>query len=268
MSETQSSWGWLQNHATLNRLNILNSHPADQVADVFSSVIPETVHGFKDLEAWLESPIPLLLAEDSGRLCLMHKDNALGEPLVVDFEIGAMGFRSQQNVRNELLVKAVLGRKKQELPSVLDVTAGLGRDSFILATLGCEVAMYERNLAVYLLLKDGLARAHLHSSALARLSLQSADAIEVMPVSPTVDVVYMDPMFPARDKSALVKKEMRIFKTLVGADEDAADLFEKACVAAKRKVVVKRPRKAPFVAEAKPTYSVEGRSSRFDIYQL
>lgn len=267
MSEFQSSWGWLQNDATLTRLKDLNGNGADS-ADAYPVVIPESIPGFKEREDWFESPVPLLLAENAGRISLLHKDSALGEPLAVDFEMGAMGFRSQQNVRNEMLVKAILGRKKQALPSVLDVTAGLGRDSFILATLGCEVAMYERNLAVFLLLKDGLARAHQHSSTLSRLNLHSADAIDALPAIAAVDVVYMDPMFPSRDKSALVKKAMRIFKMLVGADADASELFEKACATAKHRVVVKRPRKAPFVAEAKPTYSVEGRSSRFDIYQL
>ena len=81
------------------------------------------------------------------------------------------------------------------------------------------------------------------------------------------DVVYLDPMFPHREKSALVKKEMQIFKEIVGADADSDDLFPIARSVAKKRVVVKRPSKAEFLANKKPTYSVTGRSSRFDIYQ-
>ena len=82
------------------------------------------------------------------------------------------------------------------------------------------------------------------------------------------DVVYMDPMFPERTKSALVKKEMRVFRDVVGEDLDVNQLFEQARHVARKKVIVKRPRKSAFIKDKKPTYSVEGRSSRFDVYQM
>ncbi len=81
-------------------------------------------------------------------------------------------------------------------------------------------------------------------------------------------VVHLDPMFPSRDKSALVKKEMRLFKPLVGADDDAPELLAAALALATHRVVVKRPRKAPAIAGTQPTYSLDGKSSRYDIYAL
>ena len=80
------------------------------------------------------------------------------------------------------------------------------------------------------------------------------------------DVVYLDPMFPHRDKSALVKKEMRLFRPLVGDDQDAPALLEAAQALASHRVVVKRPRKAPIIEGARPGYALEGKSSRYDIY--
>ena len=73
-------------------------------------------------------------------------------------------------------------------------------------------------------------------------------------------------MFPHRDKSALVKKEMRLFRPLAGDDDDAPDLLEAALALATHRVVVKRPRKAPAIAGKPPAYHLEGNSSRFDIY--
>ncbi len=79
-------------------------------------------------------------------------------------------------------------------------------------------------------------------------------------------VIYLDPMFPHRDKSALVKKEMRVFRPLVGDDLDAPALLEAALALATHRVVVKRPRKAPIIDGPKPSHGLEGKSSRYDIY--
>ena len=223
-------------------------------------------------EVWPESDATYLLACENGILQLIPRNKKL-TPLKVDFCQGAIGFRGHQNVRNELIVKAVLGRDKQTLPKVLDATAGLGRDSFILAVLGCNVTLLERNPIVAALLKDGLIRyrefaglSDLQDVA-ARMNLVVGDfqdpAVHLQPH----DIVYLDPMFPHREKSALVKKEMQIFKDIVGPDADSASLLALAKSLAGKRVVVKRPSKAEFLADQKPTYSVSGRSSRFDIYQ-
>ena len=82
------------------------------------------------------------------------------------------------------------------------------------------------------------------------------------------DVVYLDPMFPHRDKSALVKKEMQVFRTIVGDDEDSGQLLASALKHARYRVVVKRPRKAPAIEGPEPTTRVEGKSSRYDVYSI
>ena len=79
-------------------------------------------------------------------------------------------------------------------------------------------------------------------------------------------MIYLDPMFPHRDKSSLVKKEMRVFQPLVGSDPDADALLDAALALATHRVVVKRPRKAPCLTGPAPGYTLEGKSSRFDIY--
>ncbi|PCJ39599.1 MAG: SAM-dependent methyltransferase [Moraxellaceae bacterium] len=228
------------------------------------------------------SPYILSLAQD--RIQLAPRTKKAGSPVMVDFTSGSIGYRGRQNVRQELLVKAVFGRSKQSAIKVLDMTGGLGRDSFILACAGCKVTTLERNPLVYLLLLDGLYRAGMDSELHAvtqRIRLHFFNSIDFDSALATKEegrdqgeqqnaihnVVYMDPMFPERTKSALVKKEMRVFRDVVGEDMDVNQLFEQALKVASHKVVVKRPRKSAFVMDKKPTYSVEGRSSRFDVYQ-
>lgn len=79
---------------------------------------------------------------------------------------------------------------------------------------------------------------------------------------------YLDPMFPVRRSKAAVKKDMALFHTLVGPDEDADALLAPALALAQRRVVVKRPRIAPPLAGHQPGMILSGKSSRFDIYPL
>lgn len=192
-------------------------------------------------------------------------------PIRVDFIEGALAHRRQFGGGSGQMIAKAVGIQPGVRPTIVDATAGLGRDAFVLACLGCQVQMIERNPIVAALLADGLRRARLDSQVVGivqRMPLLVGDAIELMTAwtGDVPQVVHLDPMFPTRDKSALVKKEMRLFKPLVGADDDAPDLLAAALALASHRVVVKRPRKAPAIAGTAPTYSLDGKSSRYDIY--
>jgi 16S rRNA (guanine1516-N2)-methyltransferase len=153
----------------------------------------------------------------------------------------------------------------------VDATAGLGRDAFVLAQLGCVVTLIERQPLIAALLEDALQRASADSEVgpiVARMHLLSGNAIDLMGAwaGEPPQVIYLDPMFPHREKSAQVKKEMRLFRPLAGDDDDASALLESALALATHRVVVKRPRKASAIAGEKPGYVLEGKSSRFDVY--
>lgn len=213
----------------------------------------------------------MALVLTAERLELRKLDEPKLGAIYVDFASGAMAHRRKfGGGRGEAVAKAV-GIKSGYLPDVVDATAGLGRDAFVLASVGCKVRMLERNSVVAALLDDGLRRGYndaeiggwlkerltlLHASSLSALS-----EIQFRP-----DVVYLDPMFPHRQKSALVKKEMRVFQSLVGEDLDADGLLAPACELAKKRVVVKRPGYAPYLAARKPQASVTTKSHRFDLY--
>jgi 16S rRNA (guanine1516-N2)-methyltransferase len=196
-------------------------------------------------------------------------------PTWCDFVSGAVAHRRKfGGGRGQMIAKAV-GLKQGVTPSVLDATAGLGKDSFVLATLGCHVKMVERSPVVHALLSDGLARALLDEETAPiaeRMSLVHGDAIDhlasLIGQEDNPQVVYLDPMFPHSEKSALVKKEMRAFRGIVGDDNDASRLLENALQVASGRVVVKRPRKAPTIDDRVPNHQLEGKSSRYDIYTL
>lgn len=187
----------------------------------------------------------------------------------VDFASGAVGHRRKfGGGRGQDIAKAV-GLKHGFTPKVLDATAGLGRDAFVLASLGCQVTMMERMPVVAALLADGLTRAQLNNEVAdiaENMSLIHASSLEQMSLADQPDVIYLDPMYPHKEKSALVKKEMRVFQSLVGADNDADGLLEPALKLAKYRVVVKRPNYAPPLADKKPSTSIKMKKNRFDVY--
>lgn len=214
---------------------------------------------------------PLALVQTDERLELRKLDEPKLGAVYVDFVGGAMAHRRKfGGGRGEAVAKAV-GIKGNELPSVIDATAGLGRDAFVLAAIGCQVRLVERHPVVYLLLQDGLQRAYQDEEIGAMLQqnlrlLEVHHVNELNPQTDFADVVYLDPMYPHKQKSALVKKEMRVFQHLVGADLDADELLAPALKLAHKRVVVKRPDYAEFLCEKAPHFSRETKNHRFDIY--
>lgn len=192
-------------------------------------------------------------------------------PIRADFVAGTAAHRRLFGGGNRQMIAKAVGIQPGVRPVVVDATAGLGRDAFVLARLGCAMTLIERQPLIAALLEDGLLRAladPVAGATAAQMNLICANAIDVLRAwnGAPPQVIYLDPMFPHRDTSALAKKEMRIFRHLVGDDEDTSALLEAALALASHRVVVKRSRKAPAIAGEPPGYVLEGKSSRFDIY--
>ncbi len=192
-------------------------------------------------------------------------------PIVIDFVSGKTAYRRKYGHAGGEAISRAVGLKKGHRPNIVDATAGLGRDAFVLATLGCQVHMIERSKVVAGWLDDALRRA-MHDEKIGtliteKLSLTCGDsrtALLHVPFDP--EVIYLDPMFPQREKSALVKKDMRMLQEIAGPDEDADELLSMALSVALQRVVVKRPAYAGFLAKMTPHTSIKTRKHRFDIY--
>ncbi|MBD1558590.1 class I SAM-dependent methyltransferase [Vibrio sp. S9_S30] len=213
------------------------------------------------------------------RLELRKLDEIKLGAIYVDLVGGAVGHRRKFGGGKGQAIAKAAGLNKGATPTILDGTAGLGRDAFVLASLGCHVQMVERNPVVAALLNDGLSRAKLDpeigSWVGERMSLLHASSLDALndlrsnAEFDAPDVVYLDPMYPHpenKKKSALVKKEMRVFQSLVGADHDADGLLAPALELATKRVVVKRPDYADWLDGTKPSMAIETKKNRFDVY--
>ncbi len=178
-------------------------------------------------------------------------------PLHIDFISGNTGYRLHHGGGIHQPLARAVGLKPGIRPSVVDATAGLGVDGFILASLGCEVTMIERSPVMGALLADGLQRAASHPA-----TREIAERIQLC----LGTTIYLDPMYPHRRSTALNKQEMRTIRELVGDDQDAAALLETALDIASNRVVVKRPKGAPRLNTRCPSHIIEMKNSRFDVF--
>lgn len=226
----------------------------------------------------MDSPEFLLIVDDK-KISLQKTGRKAPGPIIADFTEGSVDHRRKfGGGKGQMIAKAV-GIKAGVYPRILDATAGLGKDAFVLASLGSCVDMIERSALVHTLLENGLQRAKEFAiqsdlellGIVQRMQLlhqTSQNYLQNLSIDQFPDVIYLDPMFPEREKSAEVKKEMSAFHSLVGKDEDADELLPLALSRVNYRVVVKRPRKAPFLNNQNPSFQLEGKSSRFDIYTI
>jgi len=199
-------------------------------------------------------------------------DTAKRTELAVDFVGGRVGYRLRSNdARSHALLKAT-GVSAGRPLRVIDATAGLGRDAFLLASMGASVTLIERAPAVHALLARGLATARGASAELAaivsRMTLIHGDARALLP-GLAADVVMVDPMHPERKKTALVKQEMRLLRQLVGDDPDVAELMQAALASHCKRVVLKWPLRAePMPGLRKPSWQFAGKTVRYDVFAI
>lgn len=217
---------------------------------------------------------PQLIYSERGlelHLRLTGPDTSQTSILYIDFAGGKAGFRHSRNCSTRQPLARAAGIRPGFRPFVLDATAGMGVDAFVLACLGCRVVMHERSPVVGALLSDAIERA-LQVEQIAPLFRETirlvigdaAEALRQLPEPP--ETVYIDPMYPHRRNSALNSKEMRIIRTIVGDDDDSPALLSMALAAATERVVVKRPKGAPLLDGRRPSHQVLMKNSRFDVY--
>lgn len=260
-----------------NPIALLCNHP-ESMPHAETLAMQWSLPLLRELEAETISDIDFVLVVAPHAIELQQTGRKAPGPIRAEFTEGAVDHRRKfGGGKGQMIAKAV-GIKAGVYPWVLDATAGLGKDSFVLATLGSTVTMIERSPIVHCLLNDGLQRARDYAlqdpelfAVLQRMHLaqqDSRDYLQSLTAGNFPDVIYLDPMFPERHKTADVKKDMAAFHSLVGKDEDADALLPLALAHANYRVVVKRPRKAPLLNNQAPSYQLEGKSSRYDIYTL
>ena len=211
------------------------------------------------------------LAYSAEKLELRPPDDRLGQPFSVDFGSGPFLYRLSKGGGKKQDIGRAVGLKKGT-PHIIDATCGFAKDSFILASLGCTIDLCERSPITHALVEDALKRAAANSQLseiTKRITLHLGDSLELIPqlsAQCPADVIYLDPMYPHRTKSALVKKQMRLLRHIVGKDADADQLHSLALDYSQKRVVCKRPITADFLSGKKPDFTIKGKKHRFDVY--
>ncbi len=227
-----------------------NTETAQRIFDRFGKGNPES---------------SLILRLDNEGLCLVNEDQILR----ADFTKMLPRIKAGR-VNSELLVRASKIKGEDKPLMAVDATAGLGEDSLLLAASGFHVTMYEHNAVIYELLKNAIDRATEIpelAEAVSRMTVYNEDSVNGMTEMAIIpDVVLLDPMFPERQKSALVKKKLQMIQKLEMPCIEERTLLITAMRTKPKKLIVKRPPKGPYLADIKPDYSIEGKAVRFDCF--
>ena len=201
-----------------------------------------------------------ILQRDHGQLLLSDRQNPRQRPLCVEFASAQMRSRIASG-RQQPLARAC-GLHKHPGAFIVDATAGLGRDGWCLASLGARMRWYERHPLMYALLRDALANNQ--SQTAARIDLQHDDGRQLDGAD--ADAIFLDPMFPATGRRAAPALEMQIMQSVIGPDQDAQQLWQRAMDSGARRVVLKRPPRGAKVRVAKPDLSFGGGRVVYDVY--
>ena len=204
-------------------------------------------------------------------------DRQLNTTISIDFLKGSLAHRQQfGGGRGQAIAKA-MGLKSGITPSILDTTAGLAGDAFVLATLGCPITLIERSPIIFSLIENAVERASLSDKFQTILKqgfhIINGDANDYISKqlnnqTEAPDVIYIDPMYPDRKKSALVKKDMQILQRLHEKDDNTSELLDNALKYAGKRVVVKRPIQAETINKKVPDTCIKSKKTRYDIYTI
>lgn len=218
----------------------------------------------------------LQLKKNETNLVLFDPNMPNNKPLWVNFNNRQLQRRCQKHLlSSELLIKAI-GYKSNQPLTIIDATAGLGQDSFLMAHANCQITLLEQHPIVAALLKNGLQRAIVDPTLkpiIARMTLYIIDAkhyLSQLLHYQCPDIIYLDPMFAVDNKTAKSKKNMQLLQQLFMQSKiksnNNSELLTIAITKAKKRVVVKRPIKSPALNHLTPDFSLKGRSNRFDVY--
>lgn len=225
------------------------------------------------------------LAGSMSRKLNVPVGDSVGDGLTLLFDSKGVSLEgyglSYQGDFENMLHRVTEGRLQHEMLSrvaktdekglrAIDATAGMGEDGFLIAALGYDVTLYEQNPVIAVLLKDAIRRAKKHpvlKDIAMRMHVVEGDSVELMPKCvDRIDLIYLDPMFPKRQKSGLIGKKLQLIQKLEPPCSAETDLFAAAIGADPGRIIVKRPLKSPHLDGRTPNYMLKGKAIRYDCY--
>ncbi|MCP4270503.1 MAG: class I SAM-dependent methyltransferase [Gammaproteobacteria bacterium] len=252
-------------------INLISDKSADQQFTQQSKVLADQL-SLPVIDTKESNNYQFSLFFENGFLKLKKSNDKSAGAIWVDFTQGKSAYRQKHQGKGKLPISKACGIKHGNRPSIIDATAGLGQDAFVLAGLGCDVICIEQHPVVAALLEDGLARGRESDQwtqeIVSRMTLLKGRAEKLL-LTNTAEVIYLDPMFPHQQnkKQAKVKKGMHLFRAFPGTSSDELSLLTVALQCATDRVVVKRPDWALPLAKQQATYQVMSKNHRYDVYK-
>ncbi len=228
-------------------------------------ILPTNGPEFDDLNKFSEQLGRELVFEWLEGQYWLHSDLPRERPIGIEIDkelVRHEEYFKKSSLQKELLARAV-GVKGPYRPKVLDLTAGMLGDSLLLLSFGCEVWACERHPVIRFLIESALMNAQ--HPKIKSFHFLPGEASSILEAAPTVDVIYFDPMFEDVNEKTSPRKEMRIFRSLVGSDADSIQIFKKSLDLKAKRLVVKRPRQSAVLFQ-KPSVEYIGKSTRYDVY--
>ena len=196
--------------------------------------------------------------------------DGISPALSVQLQQGKMAYRRDHISRSSEPLLRAIGWKANQTLTVVDATAGLGRDAVMMASAGCRVRLLERQAILYALLYDAIHRLQHNNDPLCeRIDLYLSDSINELThhvQQLSAQVIYLDPMYPHRKKSALVKYDLRLVRELAGTDPDSEQLLAAALATSAPRIVVKRPKGAAPLGHQTVSHTINAVNTRYDVY--
>jgi 16S rRNA (guanine1516-N2)-methyltransferase len=163
----------------------------------------------------------------------------------------------KNSLYKEPLARAIGLKKGKRKPSVLDATAGFLGDTLLMYAFEIpHIDCYERHPVAASLAQNAI------NNADANIKLFFKSSIEI---TKNYDVCFYDPMYAEKNTKTAPKKEMKIFREVVGFDNDCVDVAKHLLTLATERLVIKRSVKASYLLPS-PHHSIKGKSTRYDVY--
>lgn len=186
--------------------------------------------------------------------------NSVGKELFIDVKKDYeyhQRFFCKHSIYDNPLARALGHKKGRNVESVVDATAGQLGDSLLMCAMGMKVVAYERHPIAQVLIANAL---RLFNPG---IEFFAAD-FSAIATSDKAEVILFDPMYSEHQGKAMPKKEMQVFRDIIGADEDSnqvAELIKEKC----KRLVIKRSLHAPSLLKD-PSHQIKGKSTRYDVY--
>ena len=194
------------------------------------------------------------------------------ETISINFSTGKSHHRLLFGGGKQQPITKACGLIKHKNWTILDATAGLAQDAFVIASLMSQssITLIEQHPAIFSLIQYAIQQPTDNpaiQNICNKMSVINDDSIIFMDThKKQFDVIYLDPMYPERKKKAKVKKGMQALQTLIGHEQNETTLFESAIASAKQRVVIKRPKSAPFYTNTQPSFDCSSKNTRYDVY--